>query len=181
MLKEFKAFAMRGNVLDLAVALVIGAAFGKIVTSFVSDILMPPLGLLLGKVDMQNLFIDLSGTHHTTLAEAKAAGAATINYGVFINTVVDFAFVAFAVFLIIKASEQAQGTLPRRWRPVEDEAVPVLPVRHPHRRNQVRPVHVAAASAGRVDSTPRRSSTAASIRTSGSGSAWKEIPSTRRA
>jgi large conductance mechanosensitive channel len=102
MLKEFKAFAMRGNVIDLAVALVIGAAFGKIVTSFVEDILMPPVGLLLGKVDMKSLFIDLSGKHYATLAEAKAAGAATINYGMFINTIVDFIFVAFAVFLLVR-------------------------------------------------------------------------------
>src|SRR6478735_1656132 len=112
MLKEFKAFAMRGNVLDLAVALVIGAAFGKIVTSFVEDVLMPPLGLLLGKVDMKNLFIDLSGAHHATLVEAKAAGAATINYGVFINTIVDFLFVAFAVFLIIKQVNKLKGPAP---------------------------------------------------------------------
>lgn len=112
MLKEFKAFAMRGNVLDLAVALVIGAAFGKIVTSFVEDVLMPPLGLLLGKVDMKNLFIDLSGAHHATLVEAKAAGAATINYGVFINTIVDFAFVAFAVFLLVKQVNKLKGPAP---------------------------------------------------------------------
>ena len=102
MLKEFKAFAMRGNVLDLAVALVIGAAFGKIVTSFVEDILMPPIGL----------FIDLSDVHHATLAEAKAAGAATINYGVFINTIVDFIFVAFAVFLIVRQVNRMKGPAP---------------------------------------------------------------------
>jgi large conductance mechanosensitive channel len=102
MLSEFKKFAMRGNVLDLAVGIVIGAAFGKIVTSFVEDILMPPLGMALGKVDMKSLFIDLSYVHHASIAEAKAAGAATINYGIFINTIVDFIFVAFAVFLLIK-------------------------------------------------------------------------------
>jgi large conductance mechanosensitive channel len=112
MLKEFKAFAMRGNVLDLAVALVIGAAFGKIVTSFVEDILMPPIGLLLGKVDMRSLFIDLSGTHHATLAEAKAAGAATINYGLFINTIVDFVFVALAVFLLVRQVNKLKGPAP---------------------------------------------------------------------
>jgi len=112
MLKEFKAFAMRGNVLDLAIALVIGAAFGKIVTSFVEDILMPPLGLLLGKVDMRSLFIDLSGAHHASLAEAKAAGAATINYGIFINTIVDFLFVAFAVFLLIRQVNKLKGPAP---------------------------------------------------------------------
>ena len=112
MLKEFKAFAMRGNVLDLAVALVIGAAFGKIVTSFVEDILMPPIGLLLGKVDMKSLFIDLSGKHYATLAEAKAAGAATINYGLFINTIVDFVFVAFAVFLLVRQVNKLKGPAP---------------------------------------------------------------------
>ena len=100
MLKEFKAFAMRGNVLDLAVGIVIGAAFGKIVTSFVDD--MPLVGMLLGKTDMKNLFIDLSGAHHATIAEAKAAGAATLNYGLFLNTIVDFLLVAFAVFLLVK-------------------------------------------------------------------------------
>jgi large conductance mechanosensitive channel len=112
MLKEFKAFAMRGNVLDLAVALVIGAAFGKIVTSFVEDILMPPIGLLLGKVDMKSLFVDLSGKHYATLAEAKAAGAATINYGLFINTIVDFIFVAFAVFLLVRQVNKLKGPAP---------------------------------------------------------------------
>jgi large conductance mechanosensitive channel len=112
MLKEFKAFAMRGNVIDLAVALVIGAAFGKIVTSFVEDVLMPPIGLLLGKVDMKNLFIDLSGKGYATLAEAKAAGAATINYGMFINTIVDFIFVAFAVFLLVRQVNKLKGPAP---------------------------------------------------------------------
>jgi len=102
MLKEFKEFAMKGNVLDMAVGIIIGAAFGKIVTSFVGDVLMPPLGLLLGKVDFTNLFINLSGKSYATLAEAKAAGAATLNIGVFINTIIDFIFVAFAVFLLVK-------------------------------------------------------------------------------
>ena len=102
MFKEFKEFAVRGNVLDMAVGIIIGAAFGKIVTSFVSDVMMPPLGLLLGKMDFSSLFIDLSGQHHPTIAAAKAAGAATINYGVFINTVIDFLIVSFAVFLLIK-------------------------------------------------------------------------------
>ena len=102
MLSEFKKFAMRGNVLDLAVGIIIGAAFGKIVTSFVEDILMPPLGLVLGKADMRSLFIDLSDVHHASIAEAKAAGAATINYGIFLNSIVDFLLVAFAVFLLIR-------------------------------------------------------------------------------
>lgn len=102
MFKEFKEFVMRGNVLDMAIGIIIGAAFGKIVSSFVSDILMPPVGLLVGKADFSGLFIDLSGNAHPTLAAAKAAGAATINYGVFLNTVLDFLIVAFAIFLLIR-------------------------------------------------------------------------------
>jgi large conductance mechanosensitive channel len=102
MFEEFKKFAMRGNVVDLAVGIIIGGAFGKIVSSFVADILMPPLGRILGKVDFTNLFIDLSGTGYATLAEAKKAGAATINYGLFINTIIDFIIVAFAIFLLIR-------------------------------------------------------------------------------
>jgi large conductance mechanosensitive channel len=105
-LKEFKAFVMRGNVLDLAVAVILAAAFGKIVTSFVDDILMPPLGLMLGGMDFKDLFIDLSGQGHPTLAAARAAGAATLNYGVFLNTVVQFLIVAFAVFMLVKQVER---------------------------------------------------------------------------
>lgn len=104
MFKGFREFIMRGNVLDLAVAVIIGAAFGKIVTSLVSDILMPPLGLALKNVDFSNLFIDLSGNHYDTLAKAKAAGAATINYGVFLNNVIDFLIVAFVIYLLIRAA-----------------------------------------------------------------------------
>jgi len=102
MFKEFKEFAVRGNVVDMAVGIIIGAAFGKIVTSFVSDILMPPIGLLLGKMNFANLFIDLSGNGFATIEEAKKAGAATINYGLFLNTIFDFVIVAFAVFLLIR-------------------------------------------------------------------------------
>jgi large conductance mechanosensitive channel len=102
MLKEFKNFAMKGNVLDMAVGIVIGAAFGKIISSFVSDVLMPPIGLLLGKMDFSNLFINLSGKSFETLAEAKKAGAATLNYGLFINTLLDFIIIAFAIFLLIR-------------------------------------------------------------------------------
>jgi large conductance mechanosensitive channel len=102
MLKEFKEFAMRGNVLDMAVGIIIGAAFGKIVTSFVSDILMPPFGLLVGKTDFSGLFLNLSGKAYATLAEAKSAGAATLNYGSFLNTVVDFLIVALAIFLLVQ-------------------------------------------------------------------------------
>ena len=102
MFKEFKEFVMRGNVMDLAIGIIIGAAFGKIVTSFVSDVLMPPIGLLLGNVDFTNLFINLSGTRYDTLKAAKDAGAATINYGVFLGTIVDFLIVAFVIFLVIR-------------------------------------------------------------------------------
>ena len=102
MLKEFKEFAMKGNVLDMAVGIIVGAAFGKIITSFVGDVLMPPIGLLLGKVDFSSLFINLSGQSFATLAEAKKAGVATINYGLFLNTVLDFLIVAFVIFLLIK-------------------------------------------------------------------------------
>ncbi len=101
MLKAFKDFIMRGNVVDLAVGIIIGAAFGKIVTSMVNDILMPPLGLILGKMDFSGLFINLSGTSYASLAAAKAAGAPTINYGAFINTIVDFIIVAAAIFFIV--------------------------------------------------------------------------------
>jgi large conductance mechanosensitive channel len=102
MFKEFKEFAMRGNVLDMAVGIIIGAAFGKIVTSFVEDMLMPPVGRLLGHVDFSNLFFSLTGKSYDSLAAAKAAGAATLNYGVFLNQIVNFLIVAFAVFLLVR-------------------------------------------------------------------------------
>jgi large conductance mechanosensitive channel len=111
MLREFREFAMRGNVLDLAVGIIIGAAFGKIITSFVTDVLMPPIGLLLGRVDFSNLFINLSGQPYASLAEAKAAGAPTINYGVFLNNVIDFLIVALAIFLLIRSINR----LSRPW------------------------------------------------------------------
>jgi len=101
-LKEFKAFAMRGNVVDLAVGVIIGAAFGKIVSSLVDDVLMPPIGRLLGNVDFSNLFINLSDKSYDTLAAAKAAGAPTLRYGLFLNNVINFLIVAFAVFLLIQ-------------------------------------------------------------------------------
>ena len=102
MLKEFKEFAMRGNVLDMAIGVIIGGAFGKIVSSLVSDLLMPPIGLLMGKVDFSSLFLNLSGTTQPSLAAAKAAGAPTINYGVFLQTVFDFIIIAFVIFLLVK-------------------------------------------------------------------------------
>jgi large conductance mechanosensitive channel len=112
MYKEFKEFIMRGNVVDLAVAVVIGAAFGRIVTSFVEDILMPPIGLLLGNVDFANLFINLSGEDYPSIAAAKEAGAATLNYGIFINSIINFLIIAFAVFLVIKQINRLQGPAP---------------------------------------------------------------------
>jgi large conductance mechanosensitive channel len=102
MLKEFKEFAMKGNVLDMAIGVIIGGAFGKIITSLVSDVLMPPLGLLLGKVDFSSLFLNLSGTPQPSLAAAKAAGAPTVNYGVFLQTVLDFIIIAFVIFMLVK-------------------------------------------------------------------------------
>lgn len=102
MLKEFKEFAMRGNVIDLAVGVIIGATFGKIITSLVNDILMPLIGLLLGKVDLSNLFITLSGEKYATLAQAQEAGSATLNVGIFLNTIIDFLIVTLVIFLLIR-------------------------------------------------------------------------------
>ena len=102
MINEFKQFIMRGNVLDMAIGIIIGAAFGKIVTSLVNDILMPPIGLLLGQVDFSNLFINLSATPVTSLAEAKTLGLPVIAYGSFLNTIIDFLIIAFAIFMLIK-------------------------------------------------------------------------------
>ena len=120
MLKDFKAFISRGNVVDLAVGVIIGASFGKITSSLVGDIIMPPIGLVLGKVDFSNLFVGLSG-HYPTLAEAKAAGAPTINYGLFLNTVIDFLIVSFAVFLLV---QWAQKLLPKPPPPVVTKDCP---------------------------------------------------------
>ncbi|MGD9643121.1 MAG: large conductance mechanosensitive channel protein MscL [Elusimicrobiales bacterium] len=101
MLKDFKEFIMRGNVVDMAVGVIIGGAFGKIVTSLVSDVIMPPIGRLTGGVDFSSLYINLSGVAYASLAEAQKAGAATINYGLFLNTVINFLIVAAAIFLMI--------------------------------------------------------------------------------
>jgi len=102
MLKDFKEFAMKGNVVDMAVGVIIGAAFGKIVSSLVSDIIMPPLGVVMGKVDFTNWFVNLSGGSFATLKSAKDAGAITVNYGVFINNIIDFLIVAFAIFMVVQ-------------------------------------------------------------------------------
>jgi large conductance mechanosensitive channel len=142
MLKEFKEFAMRGNVLDMAVGIIIGAAFGKIISSLVNDILMPPIGLLLGKVDFSSLFIDLSGQSHASLAAAKAAGAATINYGVFLNSILDFVIVAFAIFLLIRQvnrfkREPAPAAPTTKDCPFCASAIPLKAVRCPHCTSQL--------------------------------------------
>ena len=122
MFKEFKEFAMRGNVLDMAVGIVIGASFGAIITSFVADVIMPPIGLLLGNIDFSSLFIILKEGKvpgpYESLAAAKAAGAVTLNYGVFINTIISFLIVAFAVFLVIKNMNKLKR---------EQEAPPAAP------------------------------------------------------
>ena len=112
MLKEFKDFAMKGNVLDMAIGVIIGGAFGKIVSSLVSDVLMPPIGLLMGKVDFSNLFLNLSGTPQPSLAAAKAAGAPTLNYGVFLRSVFDFIIIAFVIFMLVKQANRFRKEAP---------------------------------------------------------------------
>jgi large conductance mechanosensitive channel len=145
MLKEFKEFAMRGNVADMAVGIIIGAAFGQIVNSFVQDIMMPPIGRLVGHVDFSNLFVSLSGTHYDTIAAAKAAGAATLNYGVFLNTIINFLIVAFAVFLLVRqvnrlVPKPAPAAAPAtRDCPYCLSAVPVKATRCPHCTSELRP------------------------------------------
>jgi large conductance mechanosensitive channel len=112
MWKEFREFAMKGNVIDMAVGIIIGAAFGKIVTSLVNDIIMPPIGMLMGKTNFASLYINLSDTKYASLAEATAANAPVIRYGVFIQTVLDFLIVAFAIFLAIKQVNRLRGPAP---------------------------------------------------------------------
>jgi large conductance mechanosensitive channel len=112
MISEFKEFAVKGNVVDLAVGFIIGGAFGKIVSSLVSDVIMPPIGLLLGKVDFSNLFINLSGKEAASLAEAKKAGLPTLNYGVFLNTCIEFLIIALAVFLLVKQINRLKKQAP---------------------------------------------------------------------
>ena len=135
-LQEFKEFAMRGNVLDMAVGIIIGAAFGKIITSLVSDVIMPPLGLLLGKLDFSSLYINLSHKSFASLAAAKAAGAATINYGVFLNAVLDFLIVAIVIFLLIRQINRLKRPSPvavtTKECPFCFSAIPLKAVRCPH-------------------------------------------------
>ena len=142
MWKEFKKFIARGNVVDLAVGVIIGAAFGKIVTSFVNDILMPPIGLLLGSVNFADLFITLSGGAYNTLEEAQAAGAATINYGVFINTIVDFLIVAFVIFLLVKQVNRLKKPEPTAEPTTKEcpyclSAIPIKATRCPHCTSEI--------------------------------------------
>lgn len=136
-LKEFKEFAMRGNVLDMAIGIILGLAFGKIITSLVNDIIMPPVGMLLGNVDFTNLFISLGGQSYATLAEAQAAGAPTINYGIFINTIIDFLIVAFVIFLLVrqvnKMKKKEEATPPNaKDCPYCKESIPLQATRCPH-------------------------------------------------
>ena len=125
MFEEFKKFILRGNVLDLAVGVIIGAAFGAIVNSLVNDVLMPPIGLLLGGVDFSNLFIDLSGVGYESLAAAQEAGAATINYGLFINNLVNFLIIAFVIFMVVRAANRLMEMGARR----EEEAAAEEPAK----------------------------------------------------
>jgi large conductance mechanosensitive channel len=145
MLKEFKEFATRGNVLDMAVGIIIGAAFGKIITSFVNDLLMPPIGLLLGRIDFGSLFVDLSGHGYATLELAKAAKAPTLNYGLFINAVIDFLIVAFAIFMLVRQvnrfrrKEEAPPAPATRECPFCVSAIPVKAIRCPQCTADLRP------------------------------------------
>lgn len=138
MLEEFKKFALRGNVIDLAVGFILGTAFGGIVNSLVNDILMPPIGMLLGKVDFSNLFLNLSGTPYASLAEAREAGAATINYGLFLNTIVNFLVIALALFLVVRQVNRWTAKPAEPAAPTTKEcpycftAIPIQAVRCPN-------------------------------------------------
>ncbi|HTM50855.1 MAG TPA: large conductance mechanosensitive channel protein MscL [Bryobacteraceae bacterium] len=137
MLKEFKDFIMRGNVLDLAIAVIIGAAFGAIVTSMVNDLLMPPLGLALGKVDFKDLFISLNGQSYPSLAAAKTAGAPVIAYGQFTNTVINFLVIAFVIFMIVKQANRFKKPAPAPAAPATKDCpycaspIPIKAIRCP--------------------------------------------------
>jgi large conductance mechanosensitive channel len=143
MLKEFKEFAMKGNVLDMAIGIIIGAAFGKIITSLVSDVIMPPIGLILGRVDFSSLFLNLSHTHYDSLAAAKAAGDATINYGLFLNTVIDFLIVAFVIFLLVRQVNRWKKPVPAvapatKECPYCCSAIPIKATRCPNCTSELR-------------------------------------------
>ncbi len=152
MLREFKEFAMRGNVIDMAVGIIIGGAFNQIVNSLVNDVLMPPIGLLMGRVDFSNLYINLSGGTYESLAKAKEAGAATLNYGLFINAVINFLIVAFAVFMLVKGintarrlaekqKEEEQAPTPSTKEcPYCFTTIPIKAKRCPHCTSQLEPL-----------------------------------------
>ncbi len=142
MLKEFKAFVMKGNVLDLAVAVIIGVAFGAVVTSMVNDIVMPPIGMLLGHIDFKDLFLSLNGQSYPTLAAAKAAAAPVIAYGQFLNTVVNFLIVAFVIFLVVRTASKLQKPAPAAAATTKDcrfccEPIPIPATRCPHCTSQL--------------------------------------------
>lgn len=144
MLSEFRTFIMRGNMIDLAVGIVIGAAFTGVVTSFVNDLLMPPIGLLLGRVDFANLFVTLGSGSFPTIAAAKAAGVPTWNYGLFINTIINLLIVGFAVFLVVKQVNRMRGPEPvapptTRDCPACTMAIPLKARRCPHCTSEVAP------------------------------------------
>jgi large conductance mechanosensitive channel len=138
MLKEFREFAVKGNVLDMAVGIIIGASFGKIVNSLVEDIIMPPIGLVLGKVDFANLFVSLNGQSYPSVAAAKQAGAATLNYGLFLNNIITFLIVAFAVFLLVKGvnkfrrEEKKEEAVTEKDCPFCATKIPLSAARCPH-------------------------------------------------
>lgn len=140
MLREFKEFVMRGNMIDLAIGIILGAAFGKVVTSLVTDILMPPVGLALGRVDFANLFISLNGQRYPTLQVAKTAGAPTINYGIFFNTILDFIVVAFVIFLVVRQINRMRRESPTtRECPYCASLIPIKATRCPSCTSQVQP------------------------------------------
>jgi large conductance mechanosensitive channel len=142
MLREFREFALRGNLIDLAIGFILGTAFGAIVKSLVEDVIMPPLGLLLGRVDFSNLYVNLSGGNYASLAQAKQAGAATLNYGIFINTIINFVIVALVMFLLVRAVNRLQKPAPV---PVADtkecpycySLIPLKATRCPHCTSQL--------------------------------------------
>lgn len=142
MLKDFKAFVMKGNVLDLAVAVIIGAAFGAIVTSMVNDIIMPPIGVMMSGIDFKELFLALNGQHYPTLAAAKAASAPVVAYGVFLNAVINFLIVAFVIFVVVRAASKLQKPAPAAAPTTKDcafcfTAIPIPATRCPHCTSQL--------------------------------------------
>ena len=145
MLKEFKEFAMRGNVVDMAVGIIIGTAFGRIVNSLVTDIIMPPIGLVLNKVDFSNLYFNLSENHYSSLAEAQAAGAPTINYGVFLNILINFLIVALVVFLLIRQINRLKASVVKPEEPKTVKcpyclsSIPKKATRCPNCTSQIKP------------------------------------------